>query len=194
MSHENIVSHHVNLDALPAKYPTNIHEADFWESLGRAVATFGFLEFILKRAIFALTATRQYEEAEIEQAYNNWIRSLESVFTAPLGSLIDSYGRAVRDHPDKIISNLDDLLNDLKKISEMRNVLCHGCWELPNLEGAALPYFANRKKLIVDTAMNCQYIDQVQRVTAEVSCEVISTVTRMGWRFPGSSGPGKSIM
>lgn len=37
----------VDVDALPGRFPTHLHEPAFWESLGRAVATFGFLEEIL---------------------------------------------------------------------------------------------------------------------------------------------------
>ena len=33
----------------------------FWEQLGRTVATYGFLEEVLGKAIFAFTATRNYE-------------------------------------------------------------------------------------------------------------------------------------
>ena len=60
----------INQDALPEKYPTYGHETAFWESLGRVVATFGFLEEVLSKAIFAFTATRPYNEHKIQQAYD----------------------------------------------------------------------------------------------------------------------------
>jgi len=50
-------------------FPTHHQSAEFWESLGRAVATFSFLEEVLGKAIFALTATRKYSEDEIEKAF-----------------------------------------------------------------------------------------------------------------------------
>ena len=193
MTHEKLVHHIVDLDGLPDKFPTHKHEAAFWESLGRAVATFGFLEEILAKAIFSFTATRPYNESEIQQAYDEWLPKLESALIDPLGKLIDSYGRAVRDNPDAAIDNIDDLLGDLRKDSAMRNILCHGSWRLPDTSGASLPFFVNRKILLVDTAMDCQFIDQVQRHTANLACRVINTVTQMGWQFPGSAGPGKTI-
>jgi len=44
----------VNRDALPKMYPTHRHEPIFWENLGRVVATFGFLEETLAKAILHL--------------------------------------------------------------------------------------------------------------------------------------------
>ena len=99
----------------------------------------------------------------------------------------------MRDHGSATIENLDGLLTDLRKASAVRNILCHGSWRLPNASGASVPFFVNRQERIVDSVMDCQAIDQVQRHTAELACAVINTVTHMGWQFPGSAGPGKAI-
>ncbi len=193
MTNEKLVRYIVDLDGLPDKFPTHKHEGAFWESLGRAVATFGFLEEILAKAIFTFTATRPYDEAEIQQAYAEWLPKLERALIDQLGNLINAYEKAVRDNPDATIDNLDDLLSNLRKASAMRNILCHGSWRLPNASGASLPFFVNRQKMVVDSAMDCQFIDHVQRHAAELACAVMNTVTRMGWQFPSSAGPGKTI-
>jgi len=49
----------VNIEELPTGFPTHKHPSEFWEALGRTVATFGFLEETLGKAIFAFTATRR---------------------------------------------------------------------------------------------------------------------------------------
>ena len=175
------------------RFPTHKHDAAFWEGLGRAVATFGFLEEVLGKAIFAFTATRPYDEAEFQQAFDTWFPKLERALTDPLGNLIGAYEKAVRDHPDATITNLDLLLSDLRKAAEMRNILCHGSWGPPNADGASVPFFVNRKKFVVDAAMNHEFLAQVQRHAAELACTVMNTVSSMGWRFPGSDGPGKPI-
>jgi hypothetical protein len=193
MTKTKLVGSVVDMDVMPKYFPTHKHEGTFWESLGRAVATFGFLEEVLGKAIFAFTATRPYDEAEIQQAYTDWLPKLERALTDPLGNLIDAYGKAVRDNSSATIDRFDELLSDLRKASEVRNMLCHGSWRLPNATGASVPFFVNRQKMVVDTAVDCQFIDQVQRHTAELSCAVINTVTHMGWQFPGSAGPGKTI-
>jgi len=183
----------VDMDKLPGRFPTHRHQPAFWESLGRAVATFGFLEETLRRAIFAFTATREYPAAEAEAAYAKWLPKLERALSDQLANLIDAYGKAVRDHGGSKITDLDGFLADLKKAADMRNILCHGSWAVPNANGASVPFFVNRKLEVVETAMDCQFIDQVQRHTAELTCVVMNTVTAMGWRFPGSTSPGKPI-
>lgn len=183
----------VDQSALPDKYPTHAHDAAFWESLGRTIATFGFLEEVLSRAIFAFTATRPYEEHEIQQAYLDWLPKLEYALTNSLGGLIDTYGKSVRDNPHATIEDLDFLINELREASRIRNVLCHGSWGEPDTNGASVPFFVNRKLEIFDTAVDCKFLDQVQASVAKLACLVISTVTYMGYQFPGSSGPGKSI-
>ncbi|NQT59343.1 MAG: hypothetical protein HQ557_10215 [Bacteroidetes bacterium] len=193
MTNEKQVRYIVKQEALPEKYPTHMHETAFWESLGRAVATFGFLEEVLSKAIFSFTATRSYAEHEIQQAYSQWIPTLERSLSDPLGNLIDTYGKSVRNNPNATIENLDELLNELREASKIRNVLCHGSWGAPDSSGASIPFFVNRQKEVFETAINCQFIDQVQRHATELVCSVINTVTHMGWQFPGSGGPGEII-
>jgi hypothetical protein len=187
----------VDRDGLPDKFPTHMHNAAFWECLGRAVATFGFLEDVLARSIFAFTPTRPYDEAEIQQAYDEWLLKLERTLRDPLGNLIDVYAKAVRDHPDATVTNLDLLVSDLRRAAEMRNILCHGSWEAPIPYGASVPsvpFFVTRKNQVVVTPMDHEFLAQVQRHVAELACAVMNTVTSMGWRFPGSGGPGKAIL
>ena len=161
--------------------------------MGRAVATFGFLEETLGKAIFSFTATKPYSEEEIQKAYAEWLPKLEHALTDQLGSLINSYGKAVREHPQTTITNLDELLEDLREASKIRNVLCHGSWRVPNSSGAAVPHFVNRQKEVFETAIDINFLNRVQEHAAGLATAVINTVTYMGWQFPGSSGPGKVI-
>jgi len=183
----------VDLDNLPALFPTQRHSPMIWEALGRAVATFGFLEEVLGRAIFAFSATRQYSESEIEAAYANWLPTLEKALIDPLGGLIETYGKAVRDNPAATVENLDHLLCQLRQASVIRNVLCHGSWRTPDASGSSLPLFVNRKKMVWDTPIDISYLIQTQKAVAELGCTVVTTVTHMGWQFPGSHGPGNVI-
>jgi hypothetical protein len=70
MTHEKSVRYFVDLDGVPDGFPTHRHEVAFWESLGRAVATFGFLEEVLGKAIFSFTATRPYHDPTMGQRFN----------------------------------------------------------------------------------------------------------------------------
>jgi hypothetical protein len=111
----------------------------------------------------------------------------------PLGGLVDAYGKAVRNNSEATITNLDDLLSELRKASVIRNVLCHGSWQTPDANGKSLPHFVNRQKMVWGTSIDIAYLQQTQRAVAELACEVVTTVTHMGWQFPGSRGPGKTV-
>ena len=193
MKNEESTGHVVNSDALPERFPTHLIEPAFWESLGRAVATFGFLEDVLSKAIFAFTATTNYKDEELEQAYKKWIPLLEKALADPLGNLIGSYGEAVRSHREAQIENFEELLKDLRKASKLRNVICHGSWGAPDYNGATVPFFVNREQEVFDTPIDIAFIDKLQKGTTDLICVVINTVTHMGWQFPGSSGPGRVI-
>lgn len=185
--------HVVNLGGLPDGFPTNLHEPAFWESLGRAVAAFGFLEDALSKAIFAITATTRYSEEEVSKAYEAWLPTLERALVDPLGNLIDMYGKAVRSNADARVENLDELLADLRKAATIRNVICHGSWGPPDSKGATVPFFVNKRKEIFSTPIDASFLDQVRKGTANLACVVVNTVTSMGWQFPGSRGPGEVI-
>lgn len=183
----------VDRNNLPADYPTHRHSAEFWEALGRVVATFGFLEETLGKAVFSFTATRRIPEDEIEAEYKKWLPTLEKALSDPLGGLIESYGRAVRANGEATITNLDALLDDLRKASSIRNVICHGSWRVPDECGRSTPFFVNKKGEIFETPIGVAYLHQLRAHTVELVCEVVNTVTHMGWQFPGSSSPGDPI-
>ena len=74
----------INQVKLPEMFPTHRHSPQFWEQLGRTIATYGFLQEVLGKAIFAFTATRNYPETEIDAAYQAWLPQLERALTDQL--------------------------------------------------------------------------------------------------------------
>ncbi len=184
----------VDREKLPSFFPTHRHTPKFWEQLGRTVATYGFLEEVLGKAIFAFTATREYSEQEIETAYRKWLPQLERALTDQLWNLAESYGKAVRDNPASTITNVDDLVEDIKKATVIRNALCHGSWRAPNDNGASIPLFVNKQRQIFNTPIDIVYLEQCQKHVVDLICSVVDTVTRMGWQFPGCTGLGKPII
>lgn len=183
----------IDMDMLPDQFPTHLHSAHFWEQLGRTIATFGFLEEVLAKAVFALTATRKYSPEEVDEAYSLWLPSLEKALTSQLYSLADQYEKAAWSYPNFTTENVDVLVGAIKEVSQIRNVLCHGSWQNPDEEGRSLPFFVNRHKKKFESLVDIAYLKQVQRHTMELSCGVINSVTHMGWQFPGSNGAGIPI-
>ena len=168
----------VDIDNLPPLFPTHLHSTDFWEHLGRTVATFGLLEEVLGKAIFALTGTVPYDESKVQEAVEKWLPMLERALTDPLGNLIDAYGSAYRNHPKATIKNFDVLLKNLWEALATRNVLCHGSWRRPDAEGKSLPLFVNRRKEIFCTAIDIGFLQQTQQARliplTQVSLDVVS--------------------
>ena len=131
------------------------------------------------KAIFAFTATTNYSEDKIEEAYAQWLPKLERSLSDQLGGLIDTYGKAVRDNSKATIKNLDGLLSDLREASKLRNVLCHGSWRTPDKNGASTPFFVNRQKKRFETSIDISFLKQVQKHTTELRVIVKSGVQDM---------------
>jgi len=184
----------IDREKLPLMFPTHRHSPQFWEQLGRAIATYGFLEEVLGKAIFAFTATRKYSPDESDAAYRKWLPQLERALTDPLGKLAESYWTAARNNPAITTENVDELVDEIKKATFIRNVLCHGSWGTPNANGASVPLFVTRQKQVFETAIDIAFLEQVQAHIAGLACSVMDTVTHMGWQFPGGAGPGKPIL
>lgn len=183
----------VHRNSLPELFPTNFHSPLFWEQLGRTIATFGFLEEVLGKAIFAFTGTREYDAQEIEDAYEAWLPKLERALIAPLCNLADSYGKAVREKQDSTIENVSEIVESIKKAATIRNVLCHGSWGIPDNEGRSLPLFVNRNVENFEIRIDIPFLRSVQDDVKDLACDVIDTVTQMGLQFPGGDGPGETI-
>jgi len=81
----------IDWKSLPQSFPTHAHDAQFWEHLGRTIATYGFLEEVLGKAIFAFTGTTQYSEEAVAEALEKWLPKLENALHQPLNPLIDVY-------------------------------------------------------------------------------------------------------
>jgi hypothetical protein len=182
----------VDIERLPMNFPTQRHDAAFWEALGRAVATFGFLEEVLGKAIFAFTATREILSDQIETEYAKWLPTLERTLVDPLGGLIDSYSSASRKHQN-VPPYLDDLMIKLREAAVWRNTICHGSWRAPDEQGRSLPLCVDKKRGVFETPIDIATLQQLRRHVVELACAVMNTVTQMGYQFPGSSGPGRSI-
>ena len=106
----------IDRDSLPPRWPTHRHSPEFWEQLGRTVATYGFLEEVLGKAIFAFTATRPFEtSAEAQEAYASWLPTLERALTDTLKPLAEAYGKAVRDNAKSTTENVDELIAAIKE-------------------------------------------------------------------------------
>ncbi|WP_045407186.1 hypothetical protein [Vibrio jasicida] len=185
--------YNIKVEDLPEQFPTHNHSPLFWESLGRTIATYGFLEETLLKAIFALSVTKETpENEELELAYEKWVELIDRSLSDQLGNLIDSFGKQARIH-QIATSDIVLLVHDLHEASKLRNVLCHGSWGNPNSDGYSLPFFFNRNKEKHNTPIDVDYLNQVHQHVIGLICSVMNTVTQKGFQFPGTNGPGKVV-
>ncbi len=171
-----------------SQFPTHRQSSEFWENLGRAIATFGFLEEVLGKAIFVITATRKYPENEIEEAFDAWLPTLEHALTDQLTNLAEKYGKVIKDNPEFDETDIDALVYEIKEASKIRNVLCHGSWRPSSSENISRPLFINRQLEIFETDLDIKFFKQTQDHVSKLALSVIHPVTEKGYHFPGSSG------
>ena len=130
-------------------YPTHKHQADFWEHLGRTVATFGYLEATLVKGIYVFEVMTKRDkkvnnEKDLKDSedWNNKLNSsLLNNMSLPFGELVKKYHNLANNNS---LINKDDVIKEgLDEIVKYRNLLCHAAWGLPNKEGKSLAIYVN---------------------------------------------------
>lgn len=192
----------LNRSAFRPNYPTHAHSPEFWEELGRTVATFGFLEDVLVKAYFAITGTTSYDwktDEEAKAAIEQWGEQLALAMADTLVSLAQKYAASVRRNKTTSFPEIDALEASIKKAAESRNALCHGFWGIPDSSGKSeLSYFSMPGKKIAnlqkfEALIDIAWLRQLRTEAFELACDVIDSVTVMGYQFPSSAGPGEPI-
>jgi hypothetical protein len=145
------------------------------EALGHAVASFGFLEEALKRAIFSLT--RQDIEPADEAALERWLRRMEEIADDTLGTLIDSFLAAARRAG---VEDHAQLAADLAATRLMRNLLCHASWRPGAQPGHWHPTFINTKGERHPHDMTPADLHAVQAETLRLARRVVSIMRATG--------------
>ena len=195
MDDKSYISDFTKLDEY---WPTHRMSPEFWEELGRAIATFGFLErTILPRAIYALSATRRHEQITDEMG-ERWINKLKNSLKDPLGELIKLYEQELEQEIAEAVQpskqmDLHGLIEDMRKAKVHRDIFCHASWGPGSNDDKAKPFFINRKDEILESEYGVSEIRQVRVFVTQTICHCINTVTLKGIQFPGSSGPGQPI-
>ena len=183
----------IDRDELDPDFPTQFQSTELWEELGRTVSSFGFLEEMLGKAIYALTGTEEFDPEGAPEAFNNWIKTLEKALTGTLGALIIRYAQALSENQRTKGNDCSDQIAGLEQAKDIRNALCHGSWGKPDHEGRTVPKFVNRKLAIFELPVDCDFLRQTRAALRHMICDVLDSVTSVGYQFPGSSSPGEQL-
>ena len=177
----------------PDSWPTHKAEPAFWEELGRAVATFGFLEDIIPRFLLAFEGSRDgrdYSEEDIEK----WVRSLERSMSDTLGALIQKVEQAFEDDGRVPAKTSEEIIGRLKEINPRRNALCHGAWVGFEEGGRAqLRHFVRNEeggREVRGERLSKEDIAAIRCETVSMIHRLVEVTESIGARFPGSGLPG----
>lgn len=184
-------SFHINREKLDPNYPTHVLGTEFCEELGRTVATFGFIEDMLRKAIYGLTGAKQFDPEGDPSVFADWIKTLEKTLKDQLGGLIDAYGEALATNSKTKELDHAALLAKLKAAKDIRNVLCHASWGKPDDKGAIVPRFVNRSLLVFATPVDIAFLKSTRAELRHLICDILDSVTSVGYQFPGSGSPGE---
>ena len=185
--------HVIDRDKFDPDFPIQFQSSKFWEELGRTVASFGFLEEMLGTAIYELTGTKEFDPAGDPDAFNKWIKTLEMALTDQLGALIARYAKALSKNQRTKDNDYSNQIAELNQAKDIRNVLCHGSWGKPDGEGRTVPKFVNRKLKIFETPVDCDFLHQTRAALRHMICDILDSVTSVGYQFPGSDSPGEQL-
>lgn len=192
----------VHRNAIPLNFPTHLNPPEFWEELGRTIASFGFLEDMLVKAYFAITATTPHEfrtEEDAEAAVEEWRDQLLYAMADTLVGLAQRYAAAVRRNELARFPDIDALETSITNAAVLRNALCHGFWGPPDAFGKSdLSYFRMLGKRVdnfekLETRIDVAWLRQLRAETVELAYDVIDSVTVMGLQFPGGAGLGDPV-
>lgn len=114
----------------------------FAASLGQAVAGFGWLEEVMKRAIYALDRARLADDLS-EAELQSWLRRMGDIADNSMGTLIEQLDAALRRHAG--IRGRDALTDALTDLKQQRNLLCHASWRPTARSGRWHPAFVNTR-------------------------------------------------
>lgn len=145
-------------------------------AIGHAVSAFGFLEEALKRAIFSLTRKGLGEDFS-DAALQTWLRRMEDIADDTLGTLIDSFGAAMRQAK---LAARDDLYPELVRIRINRNLLCHASWRPGNQPGYWHPTFINTRGERYPDDMSAEDVLAIHAQTLIAARRVVSIMRATG--------------
>lgn len=150
------------IDGDPAVW--HVLPAPLAAELGWTIASFGHLEDMLKRAIFALDRDRLSGGIR-ECDFRQWLRRMDHVAADSLGTLIERLERTMarEGQSDR------DLIGQLDEIKTWRNLLCHAAWREAADGAGWQPVFANTRGEIYDGTLDGDDLAAIRAMTLDAS-------------------------
>lgn len=151
--------------------------ADFAAMLGQCVANFGWLEEVMKRAIYALDRARLADDLT-EEELQTWLDHIGHLADDSMGTLIEQLDAAMRRHPG--LQDRNRMTERLAEIRLYRNLLCHASWRPTGDDGRWHPAFVSNKGKVQDQALSLADLDRIRAETAEIGALVLRIMRASG--------------
>ena len=151
--------------------------ADFAAALGQCVASFGWLEEILKRAIFALDRARLADDLT-PQELQVWLAKMGDLADDSMGTLIDRLDSAMRRHAG--LHDRDAITDHLHDIKRHRNHLCHASWRPTDDPALWHPAFVNTQGVPFEHPLAIGDLRRILHDTVQIGQRVIGVMRVTG--------------
>lgn len=130
----------INRSLFGPDWPLRHGRSEFWEALGKTVATFGYLEDILARACYCLAAgTERFgpEPADIDESrFRRWLGTLDRSLADGMGALTRRLAEILEEDNRIPHCARTELIEQLDELRSWRNALCHGSWSFLSKDGS----------------------------------------------------------
>lgn len=151
--------------------------ADFAAGLGQCVASFGWLEEIIKRAIYALDRARLADDLTPEEL-QAWLTRMGSLADDSLGTLIEQLDAAMRRHPG--LRDRNRITDRLGEIRLYRNLLCHASWRPTERKTHWHPAFVSARGEVQPVPMALEDLERIRAQTVETGGRVLRVMRATG--------------
>lgn len=161
---------------------------DFAAALGQCVASFGWLEEVLKRTIYALDRARLADDLRPAEM-QNWVERMGQLADDSMGTLIEQLDAAMRRHPG--LRDRDQITEALGRAKLQRNLLCHASWRPTGDAGRWHPAFVGGRGEVQDAPLSLAELASIQAATLDLGGRVLAVMRATGvmGRWPGDDGP-----
>lgn len=151
--------------------------ADFAALLGQCVASFGWLEEVIKRTIYSLDRARLADDLT-PQELQAWLSHIGNIADDSMGTLVEQLDAAMRRHPG--LRDRNALTRRLGAIKRQRNLLCHASWRPGSKPARWHPAFVNTRGEPFDQDMGTEDLQATLTETLEVGQMVLAVLRATG--------------
>ncbi len=151
--------------------------AELAAELGQCVASFGWLEEIIKRTIYALDHARLADDLT-EEELQAWLTRMGGIADDSMGTLTEQLGAAMRRHPG--LRDRSKITDRLGEIRLYRNLLCHASWRPTEDKARWHPAFVGAHGEVRREPLGLDDLRRIRAAPVETGARVLRVMRATG--------------